>query len=284
VTESARANAEMIAYWNREGGPKWVALRDLLDLQLETLSRHALERAAVAPGDRVLDVGCGCGGTSLDLARRVGPEGEVVGVDVSAPMLESAQARAAHAGLAQLRFENADAQTHRFPAGGFDLLFSRFGVMFFADPVGAFRNLRRALRPRGRFTFLVWRALRENPWMLVPVLAAAQHIAFPPPPPPDAPGPFAFADAERVRRLLEDAGFADVAFEPLDEPVGLAGSLESAVEFLLQMGPAGAALRDAPSDARPKVTAAVREALAPYASDEGVRMGSAAWIVTGRNA
>ena len=160
-------NAQQIEYWNELSGARWVAMNDVIDAQISPLGEVAMLRAAVAPGERVLDIGCGCGQTSLQLAERVGQDGRVLGLDISAVMLERARERAEQAGLANLEFRNADAQTEPF-AGAFDLLFSRFGVMFFASPEAAFSNLRSAVRPGGRLTCLTWQGLGANPWMQVP--------------------------------------------------------------------------------------------------------------------
>jgi SAM-dependent methyltransferase len=282
--ECSGPNAEQIKYWNETSGPKWVAVHPLIDAQVEPLGRHAMDRARLVPGEHVLDVGCGCGTTTLALARRVGPNGSATGIDISSVMLERARQIAAQAGLSNIHFENADAQTHAF-AGDFDALFSRFGIMFFAQPEAAFANLHSALHPGGRLTFIAWQAVHLNPWMFVPVMAAAQHIPIPLPTSPDAPGPFAFADAERVRGILSRAGFVDIAFEELNQSVTVAGGadLDQAVEFLLNMGPTGAALREAGGpDARAIVATAIREALQEYVTPDGVRMGAAAWVVTAR--
>ena len=278
------ANAEQIKYWNETAAPKWLALQPAIDAQIEPLGRRAMERGAIALGDRVLDVGCGCGSATLELARRVGPKGRVTGVDVSTSMIERAMESTRAARFANVRLENADAQTARFSPGEFDVLYSRFGVMFFADPRAAFRNLSAALRPGSRLAFVCWQSLQENPWMLVPMKAAAKLVAFPPPPGPDAPGPFSFADPTRVREVLEHAGFAEVVLEDVRETLAVGGSesLDQAAEFVVQMGPTGAALREVQDEMRRSVTLAVREALAPYHTDRGVRMPAAAWIVTGR--
>src|SRR2546427_6919777 len=209
------ANAGQVPYWNEAAGPKWVAFQKIIDAQIAPLGERAMDRAGIAPGERVIDVGCGCGDTTIALARRVGPAGLVLGIDISAPMLERAAETARAEALANVRFENADAQTHRLPASAFDVVYSRFGVMFFADPVAAFANLRAALRPGGRLAFVCWQALPENPWLFVPLRAAAQHLTLPPPPAPDAPGPFAFAAPNRVRGILPRAGFAETVPEDL---------------------------------------------------------------------
>jgi len=280
------SNAEQIRYWNEAAGPKWVAFQKVIDAQISPLGEQVMDRAGIAPGERVIDVGCGCGDTTIALGRRVGPAGRVLGIDVSAPMLERAAETARAAGVANVRLENADAQTHRLSPSAFDVVYSRFGVMFFTDPVAAFTNLRAALRPGGRLAFVCWQALLENPWLFVPLRAAAQHLTLPPPPAPDAPGPFAFADPERVRGILARAGFGDIVLEELHTTLTLGGggTVDQAVRFLTEgVGPVSGVLREADPAVRPTVAAAVRAAIAPFHTPQGVRMGSAAWIVTARS-
>jgi len=281
--EPSGANADQIRYWNEQAGPRWVAQQALLDAQLAGLGARAIERASVAAGDAVLDVGCGCGATALELARRTGDTGSVLGVDVSAPMLELARRRAAQAGARKVRFTLADAQTHQFACESIDVVFSRFGVMFFTDPVAAFANLRRALKPGGRLAFVCWQALPLNPWMALPLGVIAQYLTLPPHA-PDAPGAFSLASRERVERILDEAGFAQVVVEPVAEQLSVGGmlDLEQATEFVLTLGPAAALLREAPTDVRTEVTSAVRAAIAPFHGPDGVRMESAAWIVRAR--
>jgi SAM-dependent methyltransferase len=278
-------NAEQITYWNDTAGPKWVAYEALLDAQIRPLGEAAMDRAEIREGDRVLDVGCGTGQTSIELARRVGPTAKVTGVDISAPMLARARTRADGAGVRNVDFLEADAQTQRFAPESVDVCFSRFGVMFFAAPDAAFANLCRALRPTGRLGFVCWQQLPDNPWMMVPLVAAAAHITLPPPPAPDAPGPFSFADQGRVRGILERAGFADVTFEDhrTTLTIGGDGPLDQAVDFLLQgVGPTSAAMRQADPALRATVSTAVRDALQPFHTPQGVRMACAAWLVTAR--
>ncbi len=271
-------NAEQIAYWNEQAGPRWVTASDALDAMLEPLGRAALDQARVAAGARVLDVGCGAGHTTLEIGRRVGAEGSVLGIDISAPLLERARERARAAGLAQVSFEQADAQTE--PLRDFDLVFSRFGVMFFADPVAAFANLRRALAPGGRIVFLCWRAVADNPWMAEPMRAIAQHVELPPPQ-PGGPGPFSLADLERLRAVLERARFAELKIEPLDLPLTIGKNLETALDFVLHIGPAGSVLREHP-EAEAAASQAVRAALAPHAGPDGVSLACASWLVSAR--
>ena len=276
-------NAEQIRYWNETIAPRWIEQEAMLDAQIAPLGLAVIERAKVARGERVLDVGCGCGQTTLQLAERVGATGCVLGVDVSAPMLGRARERAK--GLANVRFENADAQTWR-SAERFDLAFSRFGVMFFADPEAAFANLRGALRREGRLAFVCWQAIERNPWLLVPMRALAGIVEFPAPPAPGAPGPFAFADPDRVRAILSRAGFAGIELAPLagDLAIGAGGDLDRAVGFAMQMGPASALLREADAALRERARAAIRAALAPFVTPTGVRADYAAWAVTARGA
>jgi SAM-dependent methyltransferase len=274
------ANATQVAYWNDTAGRTWASLQDQIDRQIRPLGLAAMDRLAPAPGETLLDVGCGCGDTSLELARRVGAEGEVLGLDISAPMLDVARRRAKEDGARGLEFREADAQTAALP-GGRDAVFSRFGVMFFADPVAAFRNLRRALRPGGRLVFVCWRPLAENLWMRLPAETAAGLVPPAPPPEPGAPGPFAFADPDRVRRILAEAGFAGIEITPHDEAIG-GLDLEGTVEMSFRVGPLGAILRERP-DLAPVLRDRVREAVSPWLRDEAVYMPSATWMVGARN-
>jgi len=286
TAEPAAPNAEMIRYWNEGAGPAWVAMQERLDRQVGPLGAAALARAALAAGERVVDVGCGCGGTTLEIARAVGPLGAVLAIDVSAPMLARARERAEAAGLGdRIEWRCEDAQTAALGEARFDCVYSRFGVMFFEDPPAAFANLRRALRPGGRLAFVCWQARERNPWMTVPVMAAMQHVPFPPPPPPDAPGPFALADPARVRGILERAGFAGIEIEPHETAMQLGGGgPEEALELFLAVGPVGQALREAQAgpDVRAGVLDALRAAFERFRTPRGVEAPAAAWIVTAR--
>lgn len=271
-------NGEQATYWNELGGPTWAELSALLDRQLETITEQAIAALAPRPGDRVLDIGCGCGQTTLILAANVSPGGEVVGLDISRPMLAVARERVAAADASGVSFIEADAQTWQFASESFDGLFSRFGVMFFADPKAAFRNLLSALKPGGRLVFVCWRSLAENPWMTAPMAAAASVLPPAPPLDPAAPGPFAFADDVRVREILGSAGFIAIEIAPFDTQVGGNG-LDESLTLALRVGPLGARLRENPEMA-PKVVDAVREAVATHLRDGAVWMNGAVWIVS----
>ena len=278
-------NAEQIEYWNASASAKWIDHNADLDARIGPLGRLALDRAAPRPGERVLDVGCGCGATSLELAERVGPEGAVLGVDVSAPMLELARRRAAEAELGCLRFEQADAQVCAFPPGAFDAAVSRFGVMFFEDPTSAFSNLRRGLRPGGRLAFVCWRPLPDNPWAGLPFQAVTGVVGAPPPPEPGAPGPFSLADGDRVRAILDGAGFDEIAVEPRDAEIDLAGGggLDAATHFAAVVGPASRLLADVDEAARSRAAEAVRSALEPHVAGDRVPLAAAVWLVSATN-
>jgi SAM-dependent methyltransferase len=271
-------NAEQIEHWNGEGGRRWVKAQARMDALLSPLTRILLERAAPRPGERVLDVGCGCGDTSVAIAEL---GADVVGVDVSAPMLERARARGA--GRERLRFVHADAAEHPFSAASFELLLSRFGVMFFADPVGAFANLRRGHVEGGRLCFVCWQAPVENPWLTVPLQAALPFAPEAvPTPAPGAPGPFGLADPRRVTAVLEAAGYRDVAVEPYRVRLRCGEDLDDALESVVRLGPTSRLLEALPSEAQQAAIGAVREALRPFQTPEGVLLGSASWLVTAR--
>jgi SAM-dependent methyltransferase len=281
----AETNEEQRAYWNEQAGPVWVAFQERLDAQIRPHGELALEALAPGAGERVLDVGCGCGETVLALAERVGPSGTVLGVDVSAPMLALAQQRLEAAGVSHATLRMGDAQSAELGAEAFDAVFSRFGVMFFEDPVAAFANLRAALRPGGRMVFVCWRSPQENPWLTGPMAAVAPLVALPPPPPADAPGMFALADPARLRRVLDDAGFSDLVVEGREpEIVPGGGSLEEAVDTFLSVGPVGRALREAGADkeVRLRVAEAVGRVFEQSLQGGSVRMGSAVWLVRAR--
>jgi ubiquinone/menaquinone biosynthesis C-methylase UbiE len=275
-------NADQIAYWNGPGGQRWADRQAAQDILLRPVLNILIDRARPKAGERVIDVGCGSGATSIALAQKVAPTGHVFGVDVSGPML--ARARQSAPADLPVDFVLADATVYPFDPASFDLLASRFGVMFFADPALSFANMRKALKPSGRLAFICWREPRENPFFMAPLQAAYKHVPKLPQQGPEDPGPFAFASEERVRRILGAAGFAGIEMEPcplmLDAAIG--GSLDGAVQGALEIGPVSRALQDQPPDVRPLVAQSIREALTPYAKGDAVLLPASIWIVTAR--
>lgn len=276
-------NADQIAYWNGPVGLRWLARQEMQDRLLAPIMDPLLERASAGAGEVVLDIGCGCGATSIDLARRVVPGGSVLGVDISSPMLERARERAAPD--LPVDFILADATAYQFEPGGADLLFSRFGVMFFAEPVKSFANMRRGLRKEGRLVVACWRGPRENPWLLMPLQEAYKHVPRLPDTSPEDPGPFAFADEGRVRRILEGSGFDAIALEPVKLSIDLAvgRGLDGAVETALGIGPTSRALEGQPPELQAAAADSIRTALARHQVGNAVPLAAAIWIVTARN-
>jgi SAM-dependent methyltransferase len=273
-----------VEYWETSGAA-WVRHADEIDAHARPYGEAGIDALAPAPGERLLDLGCGCAATTLELARRVGPEGSVTGVDVSPPMLDLARRRAAAAGLGNVSFHHADAGTAplaELAGGPVDGAFSRFGVMFFLDPVGAFANVATALRPGGRVSLVVWQGVEANPWMLVPTLAAVGPLGSPwVPPGPDDPGPFSLADPDRVRSVLGSAGFTDVDLGSFSSGAHLrVDAVEDDAARLLQIGPMRGAWDEADDAGRASAVAAVRDAVQPYRDGDEYRLPGAVWVVT----
>jgi SAM-dependent methyltransferase len=272
------SNAEQLRAWDGDEGAFWAAHAGHFERSLARYDEGLLLAAALRPADRVLDVGCGTGGTTRAVARRV-PAGAVVGIDLSAPMLEVARRTAAAEGLAGVRFEQVDAQVHPFAAGSFDVAVSRTGAMFFGDPVAAFAHIGRALVPGGRLVLLVWQAPAANEWFseIRSAFAAGREL---PTPPPGAPGPFAFGDPERLRGVLGAAGWIDVGVVGLCEPMWFGVDPDDAVAFV--RGVAGWMLEGLGEAARAGALAALRRSAEAHRTADGVEFGSATWLVTAR--
>jgi SAM-dependent methyltransferase len=273
-------NADQIAYWNGPGGQRWADRQQSQDVLLAPVAEIVIDRAKTKAGERIVDVGCGSGATTMALAQKVGPSGHVLGIDISAPML--ARARQLSPNDAPVEFVLADATIYPFEPASFDLLASRFGVMFFAEPALSFANMRKALRPSGRLAFACWREPRDNPFFMAPLQAVYKHVPKLPPPGPDDPGPFAFASEARVNRVLSEAGFTDIAMERCDLALDIAigRGLDAAVESALEIGPASRALDGYPADVRSAATNSIREALAAFAKGQAVPLPASIWIVT----
>jgi len=281
-------NAEQIKYWNGEAGTHWADHNDEMDTMLRPLGATAIDRAAPAAGEHVLDIGCGCGGTTLDLAEHVGESGRILGVDISETMLGLANKRIGNL-PAKLQavpsFALADASTFTFPKNEYDLLFSRFGVMFFADSTAAFANMRQALKPKGRLTFLCWGPPSENDWITTPLMAAREHLPPTEATDPKAPGPFAFADTDYVGGILAAAGFANIHVEATSPvmKIGRGGSVEDTAEFFMEVGPVARALIDQNDSVRGRVKNAIADTIADRFRNGFAEMGARCWIVSGEN-
>jgi ubiquinone/menaquinone biosynthesis C-methylase UbiE len=275
-------NADQIAYWNGPGGQHWADRQQAQDMVLAPVSDVLIDRAGAKAGERIVDVGCGAGATTMALAQKVGPTGRVLGVDISAPML--ARARQIAPAAMPVEFVLADATVYPFEPASFDLLASRFGVMFFSDPALSFANIRRAMRPSGRLAFACWRDPRDNPFFMAPLQAVYKHAPKLPQLGPEDPGPFSFASEARVNRILSEAGFSGVAMEPHDLSLDIAvgRGLEAAVESALEIGPASRALDGQPDDVRAAAIRSIREALAPFVRGQAVPLPASIWIVTAR--
>jgi len=280
MANAGEINADQLAFWNGVGGHTWVARQAHTDITLTPVTEALLAHAAPRARERVLDVGCGCGGPTLEFARAVGPAGRVAAVDISGPMLAEGRRRAAAAGLANIDWLQADPATA--PLDEFDLLTSAFGLMFFGDPVGAFAHMRSAAAPGARMSFVCWRSLAENPWMEVPMNAVSRHLPPRPRPTPHSPGMFAFADPERVSQVLTAAGWAPPRLERLDVDLDIAAGrgLDEAVAQSSQIGAVNSWLRNQPAEVVSAAIASLREALAPHRDGPSVRLPGAMWLVS----
>ena len=286
MAEPAQDRNEFVAFWNDVLADKFERFRNILIDGLSYHSEAPLSRLELAPASRILDVGCGWGDTALRLAKMTGPSGEVIGLDCCNSFLEKGRRDATAAGIRNVRFIEADVESYPF-SSEFDLCFSRFGMMFFANPVAAMRNVRRALKPGGRLVFITWRAIDDNPWLGVPKKVVLKFL----PPPGDAaqtcgPGPFSMASSSLVSAQLTAAGFTGIRFERSDGPVMVGANLEQAMQFQLALGPAGEICREAGAEAevrRSEIEEALRTTLASYLQEGRVIMGSSSWTITAYN-
>jgi SAM-dependent methyltransferase len=286
VTAVAPANEEALEAWNGPLFDTFVKYRHLVVDGLTPHGEAALRRHPPQAGDRVLDIGCGFGDTAQRLAELVGADGEVLGIDVAPRFIEAARAEAEGAGVKNVRFEVADIETSRFDET-FDYAFSRFGTMFCASPVAGLRNVREALRPGGRLCMVVWRRKLDNPWLHRAELVVDELVEEPDETdePKCGPGPFSMANADTVSEILDIAGFERIAFERCDIPYRIGRDLDEAIDYNMALGPAGELIRVAGSEAeaiRPRIVAALREALADFESDDGVVAGASTWVITAR--
>jgi len=267
--------AEQAAFWNGPGGQSWLGAYQRIQRSLVDINRAVLALAAAKSGEKVVDVGCGTGDTTAALA---GSAGAVLGGDISEPLIAAARAK----NIANATFLVADAASHAFEPASVDLVFSRFGVMFFGEPVAAFTNMRRALKSAGRLAFVCWRTPQENPWGLVPMQAARPFLPPLPRPGPEDPGQYSFGNRERVERILKAAGFGAIALEPLDRPIWMGQDVAEVVANADRFGPLARVFAEAEPAMADKARAAIAEAVAPHATPQGVTMPGACWLVSAK--
>jgi SAM-dependent methyltransferase len=274
------ADDEQAQLWNGRAGRAWVEEQEVLDQMFEPFEQLLVDAVSdAAPGGRVLDVGCGTGSTTLAVARRLAAPGRSVGIDLSEPMIAAARARADREG-SPASFIRANAQTHAFEPAAFDMIISRFGVMFFGDPVAAFANLRGAVRDGAALRFIAWRSGAENPFMTTAARAAAPLVPDLAVRRPDAPGQFAFADRRRVSSILEESGWAEIDLQPIDVACTLPE--KELIGYVTRLGPLGLVLQEQDDRTRAQVIEAVRAAFDPFVDGAEVRFTAACWMVSGR--
>jgi ubiquinone/menaquinone biosynthesis C-methylase UbiE len=270
---------EQTALWNGSAGHAWVAAQEVLDQMFKPFEDLLVDMICAGSGHRVLDVGCGTGSTTLAVARRLGAKGHCTGADVSAPMISAAQARAERED-STASFIRADAQTHALQPASFDRIMSRFGVMFFDNPVLAFANLRRAAKDGAELRCIAWRSAADNPFMTTAERTAAPLLPNLPGRRPGAPGQFSFADRQRVSSILEQSGWAEIDIRPLDVDCNLPE--KELVGYFTQLGPVGLILQEANERTRTQVIETVRSAFDPYVHGTEVRYTAACWMVSAR--
>ena len=278
-------NAEQIEFWNGEAGKGWAERDQQMERTLAPFAAEAIAAAQVRPGERVLDIGCGCGGSSFMLLDKVGDAGRVMGVDISEPMLQVAEQTAGQLPdnlRTAIGFERADAAVHPFETESVDLVFSRFGVMFFDDPPAAFANIRKALKPGGRLVFVCWAPVPGNQWITLPMAAALQYVPPPEPMPAHAPGPFGLADQDYVRQVLGSAGYSDISIDAYQPTMRFGHDIapESIADFFIEAGPVSRLISESPEALTASVRDAIREAIMPFYADGTVNLGASCWIVS----
>lgn len=277
--ETWATNKEQARYWNSDEAAHWLVHEQRYTRMLAPFTDRVLTTAGIRRMDRVVDIGCGTGSTTR-AAGRVAVGGKALGVDLSAAMLQYAARRAHAEGLSNIRFEHGDAQVHRFAPGANDVAMSRFGVMFFDDPVAAFTNIARALRRGGRLAFVCWQNAADNEWIAVPGAAIAQHVALAPLGNPAAPGPFSLSEPDRIATLLRAAALIDIGIESIAEPLWIGADVVDALTFLTSTAMWKSLLRDADPLTLTRARDAVAATLEPYVTADGLLLGSRAWLVT----
>jgi len=275
-------NTDMSNFWNGEGGQKWLQFDEKLKHGLKPFGQMAMAAGAISSGDHVADVGCGSGDTTFEMANVVGEKGHVQGIDISFPILAAAERHRRRHNKQSVSFHCSDVQVHDFEPGIFDVVFSRFGVMFFEHPVMAFKNLWSALKPGGRLAFVAWQSLRDNEWMEMSMDVVARHLPVPKPSAPHEPGPLSFANAGRIEKILSTAGFSRIKIEAVEAPFILGDTIEHAVRFLTHLGPAAAVINksEANDETRAHIVRDMSDSLEEAQTVEGVSVGARVWVVS----
>jgi len=275
-------NLEMSNFWNGDGGKNWMLFQSWLEKSLKPFGKEAISSAFLKNGDRVLDVGCGWGETSFEISEKVSSSGHVWGVDISHLILNNAKTQADDLGYENVSFACVDAESYKFDSEVFDVIYSRFGVMFFNNPVNAFENLRYTLKPGGRLAFVCWQAIDKNQWVNLPLKTAQRHIRVVPASNPEAPGGFSFGSESRVRIILENAGFDHILVQPFEMKFTIGKNIEEALIFISKIGPVSTLLNDPElnNEIKNNITRDLRHAIAPFETSQGVQLGASTWIVT----
>jgi SAM-dependent methyltransferase len=274
--------SETLENWPRQATELYLRERDRIEAINGPFGTVMLDTAALRPGERVLDVGCGCGATTIAAARVVNPGGSAVGIDITRPLLDVARQRAAAAGIGEVEFVEGDAQTHPLPEADFDVVVSRFGIMFFTDPEAAFANLARATKPAGRLVVVCPNDPLQSEWVAIAFAAAAPHVGLPDLGPPGAPGTFAFADGHRLEATIRSGGFDDVTVEAVTRPIRLGDDADDVTGFITSLPEAANLFRGQPEEKVTAATDALKEALVPHARPDGVIMNETAWLASAR--
>ncbi len=281
--QTSKVNVDQKKFWNESKGKSWVELQPKIDSLLKPIGEAALSKLNPIEGEKIAELGCGTGTMSFLISKKIGKSGLVQGFDISEPMLDYAEKRRINSNLVNIKYTLADLQTYEFKENSFDALFSRFGVMFFDNPVVAFSNLRRSLKRGGRFIFACWAERLENDWIELPTEIASRFLELPPTPPEKTPGPFAFEDKEYVISILNEAGWKNVSFENFSCAHSAGRTLDEAARFLGRMGPMSGPIENSGSKTRERFFEALKLELSKYETDEGIMMNFSTWIVSALN-
>ena len=273
-------NATQAKNWHGRDGARWARHKAPHDAMLAPLTEKAFDAVGFVPGQRVLDLGCGSGTTTFEIARRIAPSGLVIGIDISKTLLALGREQAAAEPDLRIKFEFADIETHKFAVASFDVAFSRIGVMFFSNPATAFANVHRAMIPGSQLAFVCWRKVRANTWASVTLDIARRHVEMPPRPGLEDPGPYSFRDPERVHRILTEAGWSEIAIVELDADAYMGADLDEALANCLTVGPIANQVLAAPENTRTAIATELRSVLPEYVTKRGVIMHAATWFVT----